>query len=90
MARLQKRKTQAGSGRWVTDPMARLLFKGGPPLPAQQGHMPPFPFASLDEMHEAWLEVRDSLLPELRSELAGSEMTEPWAEREWGDEEGTA
>jgi hypothetical protein len=80
MARLQKRKSQAGSGRWVTDPMARLLFKSGPPLPAQQGGMPPFPFASLDEMHEAWLEVREALLPELRTELAG----EPWAEREWG------
>jgi hypothetical protein len=84
MARLQKRKSQAGSGRWVTDPMARLLFKAGPPLPAQQGHMPPFPFGSLDEMHATWLEVRASLLPEFRAELAGSGQ-EPWAEREWGD-----
>jgi hypothetical protein len=83
MARLQKRKAQAGSGRSVTDPMARLLFKAGPPMPAQQGHMPPFPFASLDEMHATWLEVRASLLPELRAEL-GDSGQEPWAEREWG------
>jgi hypothetical protein len=46
--------------------------------------MPPFPFGSLDEMHATWLEVRASLLPELRAELAGSGQ-EPWAEREWGD-----
>ncbi len=82
MAQLRKRNAQTSSGRWVSDPMARLLFKSGPPLPAQQGHMPPFPFASLEEMHEAWLEIRDALLPELRAELRDS--GEPWAEREWG------
>ena len=84
MAQLRKRQTaNAAAGRWVSDPMVRLLFKSGPPLPAQQGHMPPFPFQSLDEMHAAWLEVRDTLLPELRDELAAT-GGEPWAEREWG------
>ncbi|MBV8950529.1 MAG: hypothetical protein JOZ99_06625 [Actinobacteria bacterium] len=83
MAQLRKRNVQAGSGKWVTDPMARLLFKSGPPLPAQQGLMPPFPFASLDEMHDAWRDVRDALLPELRAELRDA-GADPWAEREWG------
>lgn len=83
MAQLRKRNVQTGSNKWVNDPMARLLFKAGPPLPAQRGVMPPFPFASLDEMHEAWRELRDALLPELRAELAES-GSEPWAEREWG------
>ncbi len=84
MAQLRKRQsTNAAAGRWVSDPMVRLLFKAGPPLPAQQGHMAPFPFESLDEMHAAWLEVRDTLLPQLRDEL-GSTAGEPWAEREWG------
>jgi hypothetical protein len=83
MARLRKRTSQAASGRWTTDPMVRLLFKVGPPMPAQQGHMPPFPFESLEEMHETWLQVRESLLPELRAELAET-GSEPWAEREWG------
>ena len=45
--------------------------------------MPPFPFESLEEMHETWLQVRESLLPELRAELAET-GSEPWAEREWG------
>ena len=82
MAQLRKRNAETSSSRWVNDPMARLLFKSGPPMPAQQGHMPPFPFASLDEMHEAWLQIRAALLPELRAELGDS--GEPWAEREWG------
>jgi hypothetical protein len=85
MPQIRKRSTRVASetSRWVTDPMARLLFKSGPPAPAREGVMPPFPFESLAQMRDAWLEARDALLPELRAELA-STGAEPWAEREWG------
>ncbi|HZJ26357.1 MAG TPA: hypothetical protein VFF40_04975 [Acidimicrobiia bacterium] len=83
MAQLRKRPASSDSSRWVTDPMARLLFKVGPPRPAQQGQMPPFPFESLDQMRDAWFEVRAALLPDLLNEL-GPEGGEPWAEGTWG------
>jgi hypothetical protein len=85
MPQIRKRSTRVASesSRWVTDPMARLLFKSGPPAPVREGAMPPFPFESLDQMRDAWFEARDALLPELRAEL-GSSGAEPWAEREWG------
>jgi hypothetical protein len=84
MPQIRKRSTRVASegSRWITDPMARLLFKAGPPAPAQQGVMPPFPFESLDQMRAAWLDAREALLPELRAELATG--AQPWAEREWG------
>lgn len=82
MAQLRKRETGDEAAGWVHDPMARLLFKAGPPMPAQQGLIPPFPFESLDAMRAAWLEVRSTLLPELHDELGAG--VEPWAEREWG------
>lgn len=85
MAQIRKQPSRdnSKSSRWVSDPMARLLFRTGPPVPARRGQMPPFPFESLDQMREAWLEVRDALLPELRTDLAPT-GGEPWAEREWG------
>jgi hypothetical protein len=85
MPQIRKRSTRVASesSRWVTDPMARLLFKSGPPAPVREGVMPPFPFESLDQMRDTWFEVRDVLLPELRAELTSS-GAEPWAEREWG------
>ncbi len=81
----QVRKESAGSegSRWISDPMARLLFKAGPPAPALQGHMPPFPFDSLEQMQAAWYASREVLLPQLRLEL-GAGGSEPWAERTWG------
>ncbi|MCU1456663.1 MAG: hypothetical protein JWL73_755 [Actinomycetia bacterium] len=83
----QIRKTPAQPGgegsRWVSDPMARLLFKAGPPAPALQGVMPPFPFESLEQMRATWLAERETLLPALRNEMGGDK--EPWAERTWGD-----
>lgn len=82
MAQLRKRTASSDSGQWLSDPMARLLFKAGPPQPAQQGQMPPFPFESLEEMRAAWLEVRAEMLPELVAEL-GPEGGAPWAEAEW-------
>ena len=82
MAQLRKRETADEAAGWVRDPMARLLFKSGPPLPAQQGLMAPFPFESLDAMRAAWLEVRSTLLPEFQDEVGDD--TQPWAEREWG------
>jgi hypothetical protein len=82
MAQLRKRETSDEAAGWVHDPMARLLFRSGPPLPAQQGLMPPFPFESLDAMRAAWLEVRSTLLPEFQDEAGDG--TQPWAEREWG------
>lgn len=82
----QIRKTPAQPGaegsRWISDPMARLLFKAGPPAPTLQGHMPPFPFDSMDQMQATWFAARDVLLPELRKELGAGK--EPWAERTWG------
>jgi hypothetical protein len=84
MPQSRKQPSQPGqlASRWVSDPMARLLFKAGPPAPALQGVMPPFPFESIDEMQATWFEARDRLLPELRAELGPDK--EPWAERTWG------
>lgn len=65
---------------WVNDPLARLLFVNGPPMPARSGEQPPIPFASLEEMRQVWLEVRDQVLASM-----GSSGQVPWAEREWGD-----
>ncbi len=69
---------------WVSDPLARLLFVNGPPMPARNGDQPPIPFSSLDEMREVWLEVRERILASM-----GSSGQVPWAEREWGDGTGT-
>lgn len=80
--RKQADHSEAGSGQWMHDPMARLLFKAGPPAPARSGRLPPIPFASLEEMRDAWRAACTELLPALRAELGGDE---PWAEREWHD-----
>ena len=65
---------------WVSDPLARLLFVNGPPMPARDGSQPPIPFASLEEMRDVWLDVRERILASM-----GSSGQVPWAEREWGD-----
>ena len=83
MPQMRKQSAGAEGSRWISDPMARLLFKVGPPAPALQGHMPPFPFDSLEKMREAWFASRVALLPELRAEM-GPTGGEPWAERTWG------
>ena len=61
----------------------RLLFVNGPPMPARAGEQPPVPFASLDEMREVWLQVREQILASM-----GTSGQVPWAEREWGDGSG--
>ncbi len=65
---------------WVSDPLARLLFVNGPPMPARTGEQPPIPFASLDEMREVWFTVRERILASIPAAAPV-----PWAEREWGD-----
>jgi hypothetical protein len=73
----EQRKTV---GNWSGDPLARMLFVNGPPPQARDGGQPPIPFATLDEMRAAWIEVREQLLPVLTRD-----GKVPWAERQWGD-----